>query len=1049
MKSAKGTLPPSQLPECPITKEDPIDGLQVALAAYILVPCDDEDRFRFAHDRYLQAAVTLPECNNRELMHFLIAKVMIEQSNRERSETNSSQTLLFEKARHIKLALPIIKEKVQKRFPYRDVLYQAAENACDSGARATALELYELCRQLLQDDPWDDTKPDVEYQETHTLLHRFADCYWYQGMHEKALGLLQITFAKARDPVDKAASWILRSRICAVQGDSFTAFQALKTCLAELGFEVPDTTWEKCDAEFNELCQYLKEADLTDLLHRLPTTDRLLGTVGAVILELSSAAFWSSSLLYYQLALMMVNMHIKRGTVPQLALGFLYLGSISISRFGKIDVGLRLGNISLQLFEGLSNDSYTYGRGQTLHACFLGHLQTDMQHQLMVLDRAMEATVSAGDRILSLLNLGVTAAFRLWCSHDLVEVESFITDVPEETFGKWQNDLRGGVFLVSIRQYAKALQGKTDYKSPEKILDDDDHDSIKYLEFIDTTASNPKRPRTIYLTYMLVILVRFGHIDKAIEVGEKLMPMMDSIWSMRYYYSNLLYLSLAYLSAFRSNPDYPDRAAILEKIKGWTEKVRAVSSFNDINYRVWICLMEAEYAEVMGEYGKAISFYEAALDHCELHGFILDNALTYELYGEALVRRNALRPARRVLMDCISSYERISAYGKAEHLSLKHAWLLEGKPGLPHTVDVGCQTTIESSFKLDQDHMQLGAEPADARTQLWAATGTNGDPLSQPKRSHTDRTSDPAVSALGLDVLDLASILESSQVLSSELKVDRLLEKMCEIIIESTAADVGAIVVADDQVEWRIAAVGGPDGITSHKGVLSIETVDDHVAWQITRYVLRFKEDVFTPNYLEDERFSNVSEAYRTQNPDGKSIICLPILHGENKLLGSIYVEGPPQSFTERNTTVLRLLVGQIAISLANALLFKEVEKVSASNKSMIEVQKRALTQAREAEIKAKQAEVDAVRNMKLKEEAAKAKSLFLANVSHELRTPLNGVLGMSELLKGTSLSPDQESYANSIRMCADTLLTLINDLLDFTKLEAGKFCFAKAFEKF
>jgi signal transduction histidine kinase len=69
--------------------------------------------------------------------------------------------------------------------------------------------------------------------------------------------------------------------------------------------------------------------------------------------------------------------------------------------------------------------------------------------------------------------------------------------------------------------------------------------------------------------------------------------------------------------------------------------------------------------------------------------------------------------------------------------------------------------------------------------------------------------------------------------------------------------------------------------------------------------------------------------------------------------------------------------------------LFKEIEKVSASNQAMLEMQKRALTQAREAENKAKEAEAEAVSNMRLKEEAAKAKSLFLANVSHELVSPL------------------------------------------------------------
>ncbi|MDB2414996.1 CHASE domain-containing protein [Rickettsiales bacterium] len=129
------------------------------------------------------------------------------------------------------------------------------------------------------------------------------------------------------------------------------------------------------------------------------------------------------------------------------------------------------------------------------------------------------------------------------------------------------------------------------------------------------------------------------------------------------------------------------------------------------------------------------------------------------------------------------------------------------------------------------------------------------------------------------------------------------------------------------------------------------------------------------------------------------------------------------------------LIGGLLFTSLLQALLLIMTARTEVIKKLVEERTAELVDSKKELEIYTKELEI----SKEKAEEIARLKSEFLATMSHEIRTPMNGIFGMAELMLDTSLSSKQSNYIKTLMESADSLLTIIDDILDFSKVEAGK----------
>ena len=251
--------------------------------------------------------------------------------------------------------------------------------------------------------------------------------------------------------------------------------------------------------------------------------------------------------------------------------------------------------------------------------------------------------------------------------------------------------------------------------------------------------------------------------------------------------------------------------------------------------------------------------------------------------------------------------------------------------------------------------------------------------------------------------------LKALNILDTE--AEREFDDIVELASRICHTPISLITLVDADRQWFKANKGFGYGQTSRDISFCAHAINE-------------SEPMIVPDASLDERFS--SNPLVTSRPGISFYAGIPLHNDEGLALGTLCViDHQPRQLNEEQMFLLEVLSKQVESLLKLRLKIYEADRLNkALHQEIRERQKLEgeLTEAR------RQAEA-----------SSKAKELFLANMSHEMRTPMNAITGMAGQLSKTELTAVQQFYVQTIHTAADNLLVIINDVLDLSKIEAGK----------
>ncbi|GAA5970007.1 hypothetical protein JCM11641_000231 [Rhodosporidiobolus odoratus] len=991
------------------------------------------ERYTFFHDRCQQAAYALIPHSTRSALHYQVGKRLVEAL----SEAEL-QEQIFDLVQQLNHGIDIL-SSVHDRDTLARYNFMAGQKANQSTAFEAARRYFEIAAVLLGAGGW-----VGQYSLMSEVSEALIEVEYSLTDYAAAQEYIRIFLSHAKDDVAKLRVYAKAIRCSSAVGDSTRAIDLGREGLALVGVIFPDTI-ETANMLVEETRS--KWALTVEAIEALDASSTCSNPIAlgcqAILAALVPPVYFIRIDLLGALSSLSLDLVLKHG-IDAAGAFVLTLHAVLIhSKFKQPREALAYGKVAISFFEKHGGSAWACP-ALKVYSSHVAVWAVTLRETLPTFQKAVAFGIEYRDA--EYLGFGCAEL----CGYSLlagVSLASIGSDIERYAVlvRKYRHEL-SSTYIGVVQQVVLCLSGRA---SDACELDGEAFSLADYQ-----TCSEKNYALTLLEFHMfrLMIAVFFRDAKRAEDsrrLGrENLAGGQGLVYTVIFQHFEAITLYDHYASLS------PAEHGILEQTRTVIHELAVEQPDGFLAFHLWL---NAEHARAVGDCVSAIALFDEAIAAARAQEMLHLSACMNE---RAALCLNNLKLATGYLLEAHAAWRAWGCLPKACQMETNYPSLFP-QTSLPIRPITPSTPPLPSSSYQGLEYGSSGDSHAEASehqsVQGWV-NGMNGRHGSSDSRDGSHLLSEPRdemVSTRSVEhsdigrshlatELDLRTVVSASGVLTSENSVDGVVAKLLNLALRTAGADY-CLLVLNKEGTLCAEAIARSDSEVQHlRRTDAIDASPEKFPCSVIHYTARSKEMVInTLEALGDA----VPDPY-TKKHRPKSILALS-LASQQRVVGVLYMENSQttNAFTPDRLEILSLISGQAASTIEKARLVQSLWKTNedlkhsqsaleASNRNLEQIVSDRTQELREnnALLKAEVAEKEAAQE--IAESATAMKSQFLANMSHEIRTPFNAVVALSTLLLETQLSPTQADYVETIKNSSQELLVVINDILDYSKIE-------------